>query len=556
MKRIINIFLCAGAIALTAISCQKSIDDERPVTPPEKGDGHIEIRIGAALGDYTPVGATKADLINTVRASWNGGETVYVFDGTQCLGSLKATIEGEEKGYAILSTDDDTHTVDKPADGTSVLTLVYSPALKEKPEITDGALTISLANQDGSETPFVTYATLDYDGSESIVIENTILPFKFATSVVQFNCMCDNLTTGKPFRAAVLSNVSTACKLTFSADKAPAVSGTKIGQIFKKGDDNIIVNDNGSVVFQIDIPILEASSYARNLIVNQYFDGDSKPHRNVNNAFPKSELPMGTSFNIACQMKNAEAPKGAINGVFTVNEDGKQVYFSGCNLYYYNKLWYCHGLAQWENKEANGDVGDNYKNKTGQMLFGWGDNTPLRTDTDDDKYNWPTDGSDPWGSKADNSADDYPKGTWRTLSIDEWNFLLSGCPIRNGKYKEGVQIRTSEYGGSVLGTGLVIAPDDFPEKIKSYYTETEWGNKYGREYGLVFLPLGGRRYGTTVGNVGSGSSGGGYYWSSTTKENYTSHAWVMSFSEATVWYWNDEPKHTGASVRLVSDVKY
>ena len=544
MKRIINIFLCSGAIALTAISCQKSIDDERPVTPPEKGDGHIEIRIGAALGDYTPVGATKAELINTVRASWNGGETVYVFDGTECLGSLKASLYGEDHGYALLSTDD-THKVDKPADGTSVLTLVYSPALKGKPEITDGALTISLANQDGSETPFVTYATLDYDGSGSIVIENTILPFKFATSVVQFNCTCDNLTTGKPFRAAVLSNVSTACKLTFSADKAPAVSGTKIGQIFKNGNDNIIVNDNGSVVFQIDIPILEASSYARTLIVNQYYSQYMNSHRvNASNNFPKQELNAGNAFIMACQMRGTP-PSGAETGLFTVDKDGKQVFFSRNNLIYQkaNKTWHVSGWDSWA-READGDVGVNYSNRNEQMLFGWGDNTPLRTDTDDDNYNWPTDGSDPWGSKIDN------KGTWRTLSIEEWNFLLSGGPIRDGKYKEGVRITTGEY-GTVKGTGLVIAPDDFPEEIKNYYTYDEWFD-YRDKYGLVFLPLGGRRYGKEVDNVGSG----GYYWSSTTKENYTIHAWVMSFSEATVWYWYDEPKHTGASVRLVSDVKY
>ena len=549
MKRIINIFLCAGSIALTAISCQKSIDDERPVTTPEKGDGHIEIRIGAALGDYTPAGATKAELINTVRASWNGGEKVYVFDGTKCLGSLKATIEGKEKGYAILSTDDDTHKVDKPANGTSVLTLVYSPALKEKPEITDGALTISLANQDGSETPFVTYATLDYNGEESIVIENMVLPFKFATSVIQFNCMCEDLITGKPFRTAVLSNVNTACKLTFSADEAPAVSGTKIGQIFKNGNDNIIVNDNGTVVFQMDIPILEASSYARTLIVNQYYSQYMNSHRvNASNNFPKQELNAGNAFIMACQMRGTP-PSGAETGLFTVDKDGKQVFFSRNNLIYQkaNKTWHVSGWDSWA-READGDVGVDYSNRNEQMLFGWGDNTPLRTDTDDDNYNWPTDGSDPWGSKIDN------KGTWRTLSIEEWNFLLSGGPIRDGKYKEGVRITTGEY-GTVKGTGLVIAPDDFPEEIKNYYTYDEWFD-YRDKYGLVFLPLGGRRYGKEVDNVGSGSSGGGYYWSSTIKENYTSHAWVMSFSEATVWQWQSEPKHTGASVRLVSDVKY
>ena len=194
---------------------------------------------------------------------------------------------------------------------------------------------------DGVYSPFVTYATLDYNGEESIVIENMVLPFKFATSVIQFNCMCEGLITGKPFRTAVLSNVNTACKLTFSAGAAPSVSGTEIGQIFKNGDDNTKVYDNGKVVFQIDVPILEASSDIRTLIINQWFQGDSKPHRNVSNAFPISDLTMGTTFNIACQMKNAEAPDGANNGVFTVDKDGKQVFFSGCNLYYKKdgKLW-------------------------------------------------------------------------------------------------------------------------------------------------------------------------------------------------------------------------
>lgn len=546
MKRIINIFLCAGAIALTAISCQKSIDDERPVTPPEKGDGHIEIRIGASLGEYTPSGATKAVLINTMKVSWEGGETVYVFDGTKCLGSLKASLDGGDHGYALLSTDDDTHTVDKPADGTSVLTLVYSPALKEKPEkITDGALTISLANQDGSETPFVTYATLDYNGEKSIVIENTILPFKFATSVIQFNCMCEGLITGKPFRTAVLSNVNTACKLTFSAGAAPSVSGTEIGQIFKNGDDNTKVYDNGKVVFQIDVPILEASSDIRTLIINQWFQGDSKPHRNVSNAFPISDLTMGTSFNIACQMKNAEAPNGANNGVFTVNEDGKQVFFSGCNLIYQKSknTWHVSGWDSWAT-EANGDVGEKYENKniTEQMLFGWGDIEPLRTETDDYKYNWPTDGSDPWGSKIDN------KGTWRTLSKDEWNYLLGENLIRRGKYKVGVQIEES---GKILGKGLVIAPDDFPEEIKSSYTKYEY-NEYDKEYGLVFLPLGGRRHGVEVSGVGTS----GRYWSSTANKDNISEAWYLSFNMNSVRQWEPQGKHNGANVRLVSDVKY
>lgn len=590
MKRIINIFLCAGAIALSAISCQKSIDDERPVTPPEKGDGHIEIRIGASLGEYTPSGATKAELINTVRASWNGGETVYVFDGTKCLGSLKASLDGGDHGYALLSTDD-THTVDKPADGTSVLTLVYSPALKEKPEITDGALTISLAKQDGSETPFVTYATLEYNGEKSIVIENMVLPFKFATSVVQFNCTCDNLYPGLPLKTAVLSNVNTTCKLTFSAGAAPSVSGTSLGQIFKNGDDNIKTDTKGAIVFQMDVPVLDETQKMRPLIV-RVSNGDIFRICDYKD-FSQEKMAAGTSFNSVCQLKRLIRPGYALNSVFTINPNGDKVFFSSGNLYYMemkndsrNSGWsfstqFARPLDDVSN--YNGGtfvVGEEYKKykaevKNGswtyyrQTLFGWGCNTPWETGGLDESYSWPTDGSDPWGSKVDD------KGTWRTLTIDEWKYLLGNTLERAGKWKPGVRIYNE--GQTKYMTGLVIAPDDFPETIKETYTRGEEWDSYEILYGLVFLPCSGRRTGNHVVNYVDDYSFKefGRYWSSTQNENEneneneSKYSWsvridyldpTLPYCDPDTGYWVQyeslENKSIGCSVRLVSDVKY
>ena len=598
MKRIFNIFLCAGAIALSAISCQKSIDDERPVTPPEKGDGHIEIRIGASLGEYTPSGATKAELINTVRASWNGGETVYVFDGTECLGALKASLDGGDHGYALLSTDD-AHTVDKPADGTSVLTLVYSPALKEKPEVEDGALTISLARQEGSSTSFVTYATLSYNGEESIVIENMVLPFKFATSVVRISCTGIDMPKITKIRTAALSNVNTACKLSLSGTEAPAVAGTEQGKIIKFDDPDFENLNKGNMAFDMDVPVLDAATNARAVTLNQlYYDGYEDVFFMIgDNNFPQRELTAGTAFSAVCKLKNLNRPKGAANGLFTVGEDGRQVFFSDGNLFYMkeHKVENTTFPAQWgisandfNYNNEKGYVGANYEEYLKddyhytQKLFGWGCTIPWETrywpadpqriqSGSPDYYLWPSernpdDNSDPWGAKIDEEYK-LPEGTWRTPTRDEWNYLCDDVkrPERKGKQKMSV------IDGYNLG--LVIAPDDFPGEIKSEYSLSDWYDAR-RLYGLIFLPAAGHRYWS------SGSTETlhcdkvrwreeeegevrGYYWSSTRDGDISGYrSWCLWFLKRsngdTVIYDSSTDITTshGCSVRLVSDVKY
>lgn len=602
MKRIINIFLCAGIATMAAISCQKSIDDERPVTPPEKGDGHIEIRIGASLGEYSPSGATKAVLINTMKVSWEGGETVYVFDGTECLGSLKASLDGGDHGYALLSTDD-THTVDKPAGGTSVLTLVYSPALKETPEVEDGALTISLARQEGSSTSFVTYATLSYNGEESIVIENMVLPFKFATSVIRISCTGIDMPNKTKIRTAALSNVNTACKLSLSGTEAPAVAGTEQGKIIKFDDPDFENLNKGNMAFDMDVPVLDAATNARAVTLNQlYYDGYEDVFFMIgDNNFPQRELTAGTAFSAVCKLKNLNRPSGASPGLFTVGEDGRQVFFSSGNLFYTReyKVENTTYPAHWgivandfisNEKEYVGAnyeeyLKDNY-NRT-QKLFGWGCTIPWETrywPADPqriqsglpDYYLWPSernpdDNSDPWGAKID-AEYGLPEGTWRTPTRDEWDYLclpdnvgypdFPKRPERKGKQKMSV---ITEY--STI-PGLVIAPDDFPGEIKSEYSLSDWDDAR-RLYGLIFLPAAGHRYWSSWSTetlhcdkvIYFGEEG--YYWSSTRVDDISWYkAWHLNFFKneygdtKSYCYYEDITTSHGCSVRLVSDVKY
>lgn len=593
MKRIFNIFLCTCIAIVAATSCQKSIDDERSATPKDNVDGQIEIRVGASLGEYSPVGATKAVLVNTLRASWDGGETIYVFDGERCLGTLKVTLQDGHSEFAILSTDE-THTVEKPADGTSVLTLVYSPALKEKPEVEDGALTISLARQEGSGTSFVTYATLSYNGEESIVIEYVITPFKFATSVVRISCTGIDMLENTKIRTAALSNVNTACKLSLSGTEAPAVAGTEQGKIFKFDDPDFKNLNNGNMVFDMDVPALEATTNARAVTLNQlYYNGYEDVFFMIgDNNFPQRELTAGTAFSAVCKLKNLNRPKGAENGLFTVGEDGRQVFFSDGNLFYMkehkveNTTYPAHwGISanDFNYNNEKGYVGANYEEYLKddyhytQKLFGWGCTIPWETrywpadpqrkeSGYTDYYLWPSekdpdDNSDPWGAKID-AEYGLPEGTWRTPTRDEWNSLCDNrinLPERKGKQKMSV------IDGSNLG--LVIAPDDFPGEIKSEYSSSDWYDAR-RLYGLIFLPAAGHRYWSSdsleklhcdsVRYFGER----GYYWSSTRDgdKSYSSLCLYFlknSYGDTDISDFSTEITTShGLSVRLVSDVKY
>ena len=286
MKKTIKTILCTLALAVLAVSCQKEINEVEPNTKET-----IEISINGLMGEYTQVDATKSSLVNTVRVSWENGDIVYVYDGTQCLGSLVASIDGTEDRYAILSTDEN-HTVTAPAAGTK-LTLVHSPLLTEAPAVSEGAISISLANQNGTKAPFVAYATLDYNDEESI--NNAIVPFKFATSVIKVNCT--GLVANTAINNATLSNVNTACKLTLSGTAAPTVAGDVNGTITRTGDEYFAaskVNGEGVAVFQIAAPVLETASEARVLRVEQ----GSVVFEYKN--FSKKSLDAATSVNTVC----------------------------------------------------------------------------------------------------------------------------------------------------------------------------------------------------------------------------------------------------------------
>ena len=225
-------------------------------------------------------------------------------------------------------------------------------------------------------------------------------------------------------------------------------------------------------------------------------------------------------------------PAGALKGKFTVNSNGKQVRFSQGNLQYIGSA----GTPYWQFADKQWEtLGNNGQGSTSQYvdrdLFGWGTSgynhgavcyQPWSTSQTDSDYfaygnryrdlNYSTGKAD-WGYNAIRNGGNQENSGWRTLTKDEWTYILDGRNTPSG-------IRFAM--GSVNGVdGLILLPDNWDA---STYTLNETNDDYGGFYantisatdwttvleanGAVFLPK-------TVGREGTSITTDCNYWSST-----------------------------------------
>ena len=173
--------------------------------------------------------------------------------------------------------------------------------------------------------------------------------------------------------------------------------------------------------------------------------------------------------------------------------------------------------------------------------FGWGTgNNPDNSSEDYNDYAIFYD----WG--------DYMTGGWRTLSKDEWEYLLSE------RADADIKLAT----GSVVGVpGLILLPDDwilptgclFNPKCKGWdnnrYSHDQW--KMMENAGAVFLTAAGYYRNSSYYSVGMN----GFYWTSSYSDDNNLYAYCLYFDNTHV-YMSDSPyRFFGQSVRLVRDKK-
>ena len=142
---------------------------------------------------------------------------------------------------------------------------------------------------------------------------------------------------------------------------------------------------------------------------------------------------------------------------------------------------------------------------------------------------------------------------WRTLTHNEWVYLLGNSAKRNGKYGlatlngffKGMVILPDEW---TLPNGLTFTSGYANEYATNRYTMNEWHRMEAA--GAVFLPAAGERWGET----GNAFNYDGCYWSSTPGETFGgwNSATYLYFMLDTVGMWG-AAGYQANSVRLVRD---
>ena len=254
-------------------------------------------------------------------------------------------------------------------------------------------------------------------------------------------------------------------------------------------------------------------------------------------------------------------PTGAINGLFTINENGGQVYVSQGNLQYQasTNTWRF-AEHQWDfvgsTEVSSGEPGGNVEGSSNHLisdtydgwidLFGWGTgNNPTNSSTNNSDY---PDFND-WGNNMISNGGNTPN-TWHTLTLHDWEYIIHTRSTTSGIRFAKAQVDEVN--------GLILLPDSWDSITYSlnrtneyfvYYnsniiTQSDWTNIL-ESNGAVFLPAAGFRNGTDVRLVDSY----GYYWSTTPYSIYYARAILVKDDYLTTGSWTD--REGGHCVRLV-----
>ena len=264
-----------------------------------------------------------------------------------------------------------------------------------------------------------------------------------------------------------------------------------------------------------------------------------------------------------CIVKVNEIPAGALTGKFSVSADRK-VFFSQGNLWFGNWIYdrtmeteYYFEDHQWQHQPLRDSTWvTSHKNH-----FFWSkfqEITLYELFPDPELH----------ATKEDviftNDTDTTPRrdfgvvingkrrvGLWRTLSAEEWKYLLEERPMTYNKPRY-----TNWWGGVKIEEpifhGVFIYPDDYngDEVTARRYT---W--KEINDAGIAFLPVAGLRERDKITKLPGSPYSIGWYWASDTNKKEERTANTIYFDGFVIKYSDDTYRGTGISIRLVRDVR-
>ena len=289
--------------------------------------------------------------------------------------------------------------------------------------------------------------------------------------------------------------------------------------------------------------------------------------------------------NHTCTVTSTTAYAGALNGVFTIDDSGKQVLFSKGNLQatYNGSSWsWAFAEHQWDYigkaegninvRETSPYVADYSGSSTTVDLFGWvgasSDFTGVAqygitmSTTNDDYGTGSENLKSDWGTLPITNGGNTANSGWFTLSKNEWVYLIETR-------------EASAVGGTVNGRyalcyvdgirGLILFPDSYthpvgvsgPHGVNSsdplftdnIYDLTDWGKMEAA--GAVFLPAAGKRMRCWVNEAGEQ----GHYCSRTLYLPTATIVHCLDLDTHIVGFHYAIGRREGCSVRLVRPVE-
>ena len=250
-------------------------------------------------------------------------------------------------------------------------------------------------------------------------------------------------------------------------------------------------------------------------------------------------------------------PQDMIPGLFTVDANKKQVFFSKGNLYYNGTTFNFEANQYDTTPSENGER----RSETHISHFMWC-STPEKAMALKYDNNW--NGETPFFAEKNFTVNGY--SGWSVLTggdNGEWNYLLNS---RNTAYSNNHRYAAVKVNGMA---GLLIFPDEFSSWPSGAGTEpqtfnTKSSNWNNRNYavaeftvlqnnGCVFLPAAGYRDGSDGFEIML-SVGCGYYWSASPDSDF--YAYDLYFYSVNVLPDNDDARYRAQSVRLVTESKY
>ncbi len=482
--------LIMAAALMTMTQCRKQ--ETMPVTP---ATDTVKMTITAGPG--------RTDInTETGAITWSAGDKLYVSDGTSWLGSLTLIGEG---GSAQGTFTGSIAGIDETETTCHFFYLGHDNGMTEPTAGTGTDAVISLASQDGTlrgENGAMKYH-MGY-GTTDMTVESgeyqgyVKMSTKIAIAHINFT------TDGTTAYTGAVTMGGTGISNTLSVSPAGTFSGS--------GTDGIAIGNGNGTTGERFVTLIPTAGTDR---VDVAFTGDATGSMTFLAGIHENKF-YGMKDAIAVTVKPVE---------FTVDANGTKVKFAPGNLYWDGSAFKFEA-DQWSfaNTWNASHVSHFFWSKTASVAYA-GSYSESGTTTSDEFF---TNGQS--FQVAGETA-----GTWRTLSKDEWGYLLNSRT-------NATNLRAWKELDNGTQKGLVILPDGTDASVMSCITSTADLETYG----AVFLPAAGLRDGTGVYYAGSF----GYYWSGTPNEDYEGSAYCMGFYSGYVVVGSGS-RCDGFSVRLV-----